>query len=436
MILKPQSSPQTRFFSTNADIAIFGGSAGGGKTWSIVVEPIRYLLQYPKFQGVIFRRETPQITNPGGLWDEAGTIYPYLNATPRQSPKLEWQFPNGSTIMFSHLQHSKDVHNWQGSQIAFIGFDELTHFTETQFWYMLSRNRSTCGVKPYIRATCNPDPDSFVAKLIEWWIDEDGYPIQKRSGQLRYFARISGELVWGQTKEEVARKTGMNKDHIKSLTFIPAKLSDNKILEEKDPAYRANLMALPEVERMRLLEGNWKAKRQGKFFKNPTFREWKEDIDCIMYIDPAFGGTNNTAISIVGKVADGWQARGCSWRDDIFNLKTEIVEMAKRYRVGSIYIETNGDKGASLREIKSIWHSCHGINERENKHIRIIQNVYHNWGQIYLPTRMDKEEERKWVSNLLAYEELVEPDDEADSLAGAMRRMKRQTADLVIGRNR
>ena len=102
----------------------------------------------------------------------------------------EWRWPHGSKIKFSHLQLETTVHDWQGAQIALICFDELTHFTAYQFFYMVSRNRSTCGVKPYIRATCNPDADSWVAEFLAWWIDhETGYPIPERVGVLRYYIR-------------------------------------------------------------------------------------------------------------------------------------------------------------------------------------------------------------------------------------------------------
>ena len=74
-------------------------------------------------------------------------------------------------MRFAHLEYEQDKFGWMGAQVTFIGFDELIHFTEGQFWYLLSRNRSTCGIKPHIRATCNPDPDSFVADLVKWWID-------------------------------------------------------------------------------------------------------------------------------------------------------------------------------------------------------------------------------------------------------------------------
>ena len=133
---------------------------------------------------------------------------------------------------------------------------------------MLSRNRSTCGVKPYVRATCNPDADSWVAKFISWWINpETGYPIPERSGKKRYMARVDDEVVWADTRKELLDK-GIKADKVKSVTFIASTLADNKILMEKDPGYKANLEALPLVERERLLHGNWKIKpAAGLYFK-------------------------------------------------------------------------------------------------------------------------------------------------------------------------
>lgn len=140
-------------------------------------------------------------------------------------------------------------------------FDELTHFSEKQFFYMLSRNRSTCGVKPYVRATCNPDADSWVAKFIAWWIDpETGYPIKERSGVKRYFTRVDDTVIWGDTAEECAEKSGVDISLCKSVTFIASSIHDNKALLAADPSYLASLNALSLVERERLLNGNWKIK--------------------------------------------------------------------------------------------------------------------------------------------------------------------------------
>lgn len=263
IVIGPQPGPQTQFLSSPADIVIYGGGAGGGKTFAELLEPVRHVSN-PNFGCVIFRRTTPQITNEGGLWDESAKLFPLLGAKPREH-QLEWLFPTGATVSMRHLEHDKTVLNWQGSQIPLIQFDELTHFTAKQFWYMLSRSRSMCGVRPYVRATCNPDADSWVAQLIAWWINQEtGYPIPERAGVLRYFVRIGDNIIWADTPQELSEYQAPNEDGVmapitpKSLTFIPAKLTDNKALMKADPGYMANLMALPTVERERLLGGNWK----------------------------------------------------------------------------------------------------------------------------------------------------------------------------------
>lgn len=273
--LEPQEGPQSMFLSSEADIALFGGGAGGGKSFSLLLDPLRHY-DNSKFSAVIFRRSTVQVRNPGGLWDESYHLYKQLNAHPREAI-LEWEFPSGMGVKFAHLEHDKTVYDWQGSQIALIEFDELTHFSETQFFYMLSRNRSMSGVPGYVRATCNPDCDSWVRKLVDWWIGEDGYPIKERSGVLRWFIRQDDVIIWDDTKEELIEKHGAAQQP-KSFTFIPSLVTDNKILMEKDPAYVSNLMALPRVERLRLLGGNWNVRRTaGAYFQ----KEWFPIIDAI-----------------------------------------------------------------------------------------------------------------------------------------------------------
>ena len=164
--------------------------------------------------------------------------------------------------------------------MCLIGFDELTQFTAFQFWYLFSRNRSTCGVRPYIRATCNPEADSWVALLIAWWIDQDtGYAIPERSGVLRWFVRVGDTLIWADSPEELAEYKDDRGEPIppKSLTFIPASLDDNPALLKADPGYRANLMALTTVERERLAKGNWKIRpAAGLYFQ----RHWCNVLDA------------------------------------------------------------------------------------------------------------------------------------------------------------
>ena len=269
----PQPGPQTTFLASSADIAILGGAAGGGKSWALLLEALRHT-DNPKFGAVIFRRTYPEITNEGALWDESGNLYPLLGARPNQN-ELEWVFPSKARVSFRHLQHETDKFNYQGAQIPLLGFDQLERFSGSQFFYMLSRNRSTCGVRPYVRGTCNPDPDSFLAPFLEWWIDQEtGFAIPERAGQVRWFVRTDAEeLIWADTAQELTERYPQLLP--KSATFIPASIYDNKILLEKDPGYLANLMALPLVERERLLNGNWKVKASAGKVVN---RAWFETV--------------------------------------------------------------------------------------------------------------------------------------------------------------
>lgn len=273
---RAQPGPQEQYFLSPADILIYGGAAGGGKSFSLLLDPIRRI-HIKGFTSVIFRRTYPEIQNEGGLWDDSENIYPYKGGVPRESD-LSWYFPKfQNTIKFSHMEHEKTKFNYQGSQICYEAFDELTHFTESQFFYMLSRNRSVCGIKPYVRATCNPDAESWVSELIAYWIDQEtGYPIPERSGVLRWFIKSGDAIFWADSKEELRIQTeGLipEKDFLpKSITFIPASLEDNPALLEKDPGYRGNLLALSFVDRERLLGGNWKIRHSaGNMFRTPWF---------------------------------------------------------------------------------------------------------------------------------------------------------------------
>lgn len=282
--IEPQPK-QAEFLASPADVAIYGGGAGGGKSWSLLAEPLRHI-KNPKFGAVIFRRDRQQITNQGGLWTESREIYPQFGGEPNKSD-LYYDFPNlqfkrkpGARIGFAGLQYEDDVSKFQGSQIPLIGFDELTHFTEYQFFFMLSRNRSTSGVRGYVRATTNPDAESWVADLVAWYIDQKtGFPLPDRAGKLRYFTRQGDKIFWSDNRAELLQYLPKNLprgfspgDLIKSFTFIPADVFDNQILLENDPAYLANLLALPLIERERLLGGNWKIKPSaGKIFNRAWF---------------------------------------------------------------------------------------------------------------------------------------------------------------------
>ncbi len=276
----PQPGPQNLFCATPADIAFFGGSAFGGKTASLCLEAARNV-KNPLYYPVLFRRTIADVIKPGSLLDSTAEFFPRVGGKLFSSPALVWRFPSGARITLSHLQHEKDKIDWQGAQLPFIGFDEVTHFTYGQFFYLMSRNRSLCGVKPYMRATCNPDPDSWVAEFLAWWINQDtGLAIEERSGKIRWLHRLQDDsLEWADTAEELVERFGLTKkDWPKSVTFIRSSLEDNKIGVAKDPTYEATLNLLPLVDRERLKGGNWKIRpAAGLMFR----KEWCEIVDSL-----------------------------------------------------------------------------------------------------------------------------------------------------------
>lgn len=317
MVLRPQSGPQTQFMCTNADIAIYGGAAGGGKTYGLLMEGLRHR-KVKGFGAVIFRKNSTQITAEGGLWDASQRLYNMVEgANAKKTPSLHWDFQGGGKLTFAHIERDDDLKKWQGTEICFLGFDELTHFTQHQFTYMLSRNRSTCGIRPYVRATCNPDADSWVADFISWWIDQEtGYPIKERSGQIRWMLMVNDTFKWADTPEELAEQYDRPITDCKSVTFISSKLTDNKVLMENDPGYVANLRAMTEVDRERLLEGNWKIKASaGRYFKRTQVQiinavptdivAWCRGWDLAATSEDENGNADFTAGVLMGKREDG-----------------------------------------------------------------------------------------------------------------------------------
>lgn len=252
--IQPNPGPQYEFLRTAADIAILGGSAGGGKTFGLLLDPLKRR-NVPNFDCLIFRRVGAQITLPGGLWDSSVKLYPYAGGTGYPGRKI-WRWPNGFTVAFRHLEDDAALGALQGSQAPMIAFDELTHFTREQFLYMLSRNRSTTGIPGTMRATCNADSESWVKGFIRWWLDDDGrFPDRSKAGVLRWMVRERDEFVWYDSKVEAEFHHGPNS--ASSVTFIPALLTDNAPLLKTDPTYLTKLRSLGHVLRQQLELGDW-----------------------------------------------------------------------------------------------------------------------------------------------------------------------------------
>jgi len=286
IVLRPQPGPQTAFCISSADVTIFGGAAGPGKTWSLLFSPLRYI-GYAGFSAVLFRRTVPEITIAGGLWDAALDMYGGLCI---RTPEYTIHFTKAAKMDFRSMQHEKDKYKFQGAEIPFILFDEATHFTSTQFFYLLGRNRISSKLrrclntkiyknnkyilpyfKPQVKATCNPDPDSFLCSMLEgggYINTETGYPIPESSGVVRYFQRIDEQIFWAENKEDLIEKY-KDKASPKSFTFIPARLEDNSYI---DPDYKSNLFQLTDYEVKRLYGGCWYARPdKGELFRRRFF---------------------------------------------------------------------------------------------------------------------------------------------------------------------
>lgn len=270
----PQPGFQYNCMASRADITFSGGSAGCGKSFYILGEPLRHV-RNPLMRAAFFRKSNKQIIQPGGLWDTAKTMYPKFGGTPREGQYLDYRFQSGFNISFNHMALDAHAEAWQGAQIPLTLWDELAHIKERHFIYVaVSRGRSVSGVPNYHHATMNPpDPDHWIrTNWVGWYIDEEGWPIPERQGVLRYFIRDGDDMIWGDNPEQLLEKYPSKKlIHVKSFTLICGVLDDNQILKNLDPAYEGNIEALPYVERMRL-KGNWNvSSKSGDFFKEHYF---------------------------------------------------------------------------------------------------------------------------------------------------------------------
>ena len=158
---------------------------------------------------------------------------------------------------------------------------------------------------------------------------------------------------------------------------------------------------------------------EDRLFPDPVFGDWPEGLQTIAYLDPAYSGTNNTAITVGGKHGGRVYARGWTWRKNVIDIYSDIVDILRSCNVGTLYIESNADKGLSARDLGKLWPSVKPIHESENKHIKIVGYAVRHSPLITWAHDTDM----TYLGNAIEYQEGQEPDDEADSLAGLMREL-------------
>ena len=224
VVFHANEGPQTDFLAADEKDVLYGGAAGGGKSYAMLVDPLRYAHK-KAHRALILRRSMPELRE---MIDKSRELYPqaFPGAKFREVEKL-WNFPSGAKIEFGFLERDADVYRYQGQAYSWIGFDEITHLpTEFSWNYLASRLRTTDPeIKTYLRCTANP------GGVGSQWVKKryvDSYDYNKS------FVGSDG----------LTRK------------FIPAKLADNPYLA-KDGVYEQMLKSLPPTQRQQLLEGNW-----------------------------------------------------------------------------------------------------------------------------------------------------------------------------------
>lgn len=242
IVFKPNEGPQTDFLAAGEQDVLYGGSAGGGKSYAMLVDPLRYM-HIKEHRALLLRKSMPELRE---LIDKSRELYPkaFAGAKFREVEKI-WRFPSGASLEFGYLDRDADVYRYQGQSYTWIGIDELTQYpTEFPLQYLQSRLRTTNNaIQCYIRCTANPG-------------GVGGHWVKKRYLD----PSPPNESFLGQDK--ITRR------------FIPARLEDNPFLSA-DGKYEQMLMSLPAVQRKQLLEGNWDVA------EGAAFTEFDYDTHCV-----------------------------------------------------------------------------------------------------------------------------------------------------------
>ena len=242
ILFRPNEGPQTAFLASSEREVLYGGAAGGGKSYAMLADPLRYL-SHPQFSGLLLRRTTEELREL--VW-KSQELYPKIIPGIKWSErKMQWTAPSGGRLWLSYLDRDDDVLRYQGLSFCWIGFDELTQWPTPFAWdYLRSRLRSIAPDLPvFMRATTNPGGAGHV------WVKK--YFVDPSPPGTEFWAAD----VDGNTLKFPAGHTKAGQALFRRK-FIPAKLFDNPYLA-KSGDYETMLLSLPENQRKRLLEGNW-----------------------------------------------------------------------------------------------------------------------------------------------------------------------------------
>jgi predicted phage terminase large subunit-like protein len=262
-VIRPHPGPQTRMLESSCYELLYGGQAGGGKTWGLVLDPLRWVTE-PDLYSITFRRETPQLLD---LLRKSREVFNSCEPRARliQSPYWHWRFPSGAMIRYGHLETEAAAEAYQGHEIHDLNFDELTHFTLQQYRMLISRVRRTRpGLPARIRSTTNPGGVGHAWVFQRWgpWLDPEcswsGLPdrFDPETGK-RLPPAESGQILWVLQTADEEEYVPAGTPKALSRTFIGARLEDNPTLVENDPDYEQRLLDNDPVRARQLRYGDW-----------------------------------------------------------------------------------------------------------------------------------------------------------------------------------
>lgn len=251
--IKPiPDSPQERFIKSSVRELGYGGQAGGGKSFALILDAV-YQLPKKDYHAILFRRSYKQLREAGGLIDLSRQIYPSLGGVFNEAT-YTWKFPryHDNTIRVSYLEREANIEEHAGSQYPYVAFDELENFSERQYLFLFSRNRSANpDINLYVRSTFNPGGIGhhwIKKRFIEPFRDSDGP---------KYFKRVNG----------VDTETSKDDPLAVSRFFISARLEDNPYLwNDGNSEYERNLYQLDAIDFQRLRMGDWDIRRTGRVY--------------------------------------------------------------------------------------------------------------------------------------------------------------------------
>jgi len=349
LTFKPNEGPQTEFLAAPEKEVLYGGAAGGGKSYAMLMDLLRYA-DNQNHRALLLRRTLPELTE---LIDKSKQIYPkaFPRARFKESTKT-WEFPSGATALFSYVDKDDDVYRYQGQSFTWIGIDELGHYPTPYVWnYLRSRLRTTDPkIVTYMRASSNPGGAGG------WWVKK------------MFVDPAPPDQPFWATDIETGRTLSYGPGHTNSgqplfqRKFLPARLTDNPYLAN-DGEYEAMLLSLPEVERKRLLSGDWDVA------EGAAFKEFNREVHVIDPIELPYNWVRVRACDY------GYSAPSCvlwgaiDWDNNIWIYRELYIKRHTGEQLADLVLQMESDDPKMYIGVldRSCWNKTgHGLSVAES----------------------------------------------------------------------